>query len=78
MGLFDVIKVRKAVMLHNKGDLAGAKAAYEALYADNVLDASYLLPYTILLLREGDEADAEKVKDILRKVEKLPGLNAQQ
>ena len=78
MGLFDALKVRKAVMLHNKGDLAGAKAAYEALYADGVMDAAYLLPYTILLLREGNEADAEKVKEILRKVEKLPGLSAQQ
>ena len=78
MGLFDALKVRKAVMLHNKGDLAGAKAAYEALYADGVMDAAYLLPYTILLLREGNEADAEKVKEILRKVEKFPALSQQQ
>ena len=75
MGLLDAIKIRKAIGLHNKGDLAGARAAYEALYAAGVMDATYLLPYTILLLREGSSEEAEKVKEILRKAEKLPGLN---
>lgn len=78
MGLMDVIKVRKAVALHNKGDLKGAKAIYDELYAAGVMDAAYLLPYTILLLREGGDEEAEKVKEILRKVEKMPGLNQQQ
>ncbi len=78
MGLMDVFKVRKAITLHNKGDLKGAREAYEALYAAQVMDVSYLLPYTILLLREGGTEEAEKVKEILRKVEKFPGLNQQQ
>lgn len=78
MGLMDAFKVRKAITLHNKGDLQGARAAYEALYAAGVMDQNYLLPYTILLLREGGEEEAEKVKEILRKVEKLPGLSPQQ
>ena len=78
MGLMDVFKVRKALALHNKGDLKAARAAYDELYAAGVMDATYLLPYTILLLREGGDEEAEKVKEILRKVEKLPGLNQQQ
>ena len=78
MGLMDAFKVRKAITLHNKGDLQGARAAYEALYAAGMMDQNYLLPYTILLLREGGEEEAEKVKEILRKVEKLPGLSPQQ
>ena len=78
MGLMDAFKVRKAITLHNKGDLQGARAAYEALYAAGGMDQNYLLPYTILLLREGGEEEAEKVKEILRKVEKLPGLSPQQ
>ena len=78
MKLLDTIKVRKAISLHNKGDLKAARAEYDALYDAQVLDAGYLLPYTILLLREGGQEEAEKVKEILRKVEKLPGLNQRQ
>ena len=78
MGIMDVFKIRKAIALHNKGDLKGAQAAYEALYAAQVMDASYLLPYTILLLREGGDEEAEKAKEILRKVEKLPNISQQQ
>ena len=71
MGLLDAFKVRKAITLHNKGDLTGAKAAYESLYAAQVMDAAYLLPYTVLLLREGGQEEAQLVKDILKKVEKI-------
>ena len=78
MGLMDAFKVRKAVTMHNKGDLKGALEAYGQLYAAGVMDATYLLPYTVLLLREGGEEEAEKTKEILRKVEKLPALNQQQ
>ncbi len=55
MGLFDAIKVRKAITLHNKGDLKAAQAAYAELYDAQVMDPSYLLPYTVLLLREGGD-----------------------
>lgn len=36
MGLFDGIKIRKAIMHQQKGDLAQARAAYEELYAQGV------------------------------------------
>ena len=78
MGLFDAIKVRKAITLHNKGDLKAAQAAYAELYDAQVMDPSYLLPYTVLLLREGGDEEAEKVKEILKKVQKFPGINPQQ
>lgn len=78
MGLMSSIKARKAIALHNKGDLNGARAIYESLWAEGVVDPVYLLPYTILLLREGGAQEAELVKEILRKVEKCPGLSQQQ
>ena len=33
MGLFDGIKIRKAIMHQQKGDLAQARAAYEEFYS---------------------------------------------
>lgn len=74
MGILNAFKSRAAMMKQQKGDISGAKAEYEKLYASGDVDPSYLLPYTVLLLREGGEANYEKVKEILRKVDKLPGL----
>ncbi len=73
----DTFKARKALTLHQKGEYEQAMAAYEDLWQKKVVDAGYLLPYTVLLLRHGGEAEAEKVKEILRVVQKLPGLPKQ-
>ena len=75
MGLMDGIKMRKALMLHQKGDIAGAKAAYEALYNSGYMAASYLLPYSVILLKEGGEANYLKVKEVLKKAEKASDMN---
>lgn len=75
MGLMNGWKARKAMMLHQKGDLEGAKAAYDALYASGYNAASYLLPYSVILLREGGEANYQKVKEILKRAEKAPDMS---
>ena len=55
MGLFDGIKIRNAIMHQQKGDLAQARAAYEELYAQGVNLCAYMLPWAVMLLREGGE-----------------------
>lgn len=74
MGFLDSIKVRSAILKQQKGDTAAAKAEYERMYAAGNIDPAYLLPYTVLLLREGGDENYEKVKEILRKVDKVKGL----
>ncbi len=76
MGFFDGFKVRAAMLKQQKEDYEGAKVAYEALYQEGKIDASYLLPYTVLLLRDGGEQNYLKVKEILKKLDKLPNLSA--
>lgn len=77
MALFSGIKSRMAMYKHQRGDVEAAKAEYKALYESGKIDAGYLLPYTVLLLREGGEENYEKVKEILKKVDKLPNLPTQ-
>ena len=77
MGMFDSIKIRKALLAHRKGDIAGARAAYEALYAGGYLNAEYMISWTYILLREGGEANFKKVKEILAKAQKDPAISEQ-
>ncbi|MBE5771061.1 MAG: tetratricopeptide repeat protein [Clostridiales bacterium] len=72
MGFMDGINVRKAMMKHQKGDYEGAMAGYEALYQKGYTSCSYLLAYSVLLLRAGGEENYKKVKEILKKAEKAP------
>ncbi len=76
MGFMDTIRVRGALAKHQKGDIAGAVGDYEKLYADQVYQAAYLLPYSVVLLREGGEENYLKVKEILKRAEKAPDLTA--
>lgn len=75
MGLMDGLKARKALMKHQKGEVDAAKADYKALYEGGYIAAAYLLPYTVLLLRDGGEENYLKVKEILKKCEKAPDIN---
>lgn len=75
MGFMDGIKVRKALLKHQNGDLAGARDEYQKLYEGGYIAAAYLLPYTVLLLREGGEENFIKVKEILKKAEKAKDMN---
>ena len=76
MGLMDGFKARKALMAQQKGNYEEAKAGYEQLYQSGYLSAAYMLPYSVLLLKEGGEQNYLKVKEILKKAEKAPDLDA--
>ena len=77
MALFSGIKSRMAMLKQSRGDEQTAREQYERLYASGKIDANYLLPYCVILLREGGTENYEKVKEILKKVEKQPGLNTE-
>lgn len=74
MGIMDVLKMRKAITKQQKGDIQGALEDYEALYGAGVVNVTYMLPYSVLLLKKGGEENYLKVKEILRKAEKAPGM----
>ena len=78
MGLFDGFKARNALIQHRKGDIQAARTAYEQLYASGYLDASYMISWSYILLREGGEANYKKVKEILAKAQKAPRISEQQ
>lgn len=75
MGLLDSWKVRKALLLHQRGDMEGARRAYEELYKAEVLKPSYMLPFSVLLLREGGDDNYQRVKNMLARIQKSPELN---
>lgn len=76
MGFLDGFKARKALVMHQKGNTEEALAEYEALYAQGYVSSAYMLPYSVLLLRKGGEENYLKVKEILKKAEKAPDLDA--
>lgn len=75
MGFLDNFKVRSAIVKHQKGDIAGARQAYEALLQASILKPNYILPYSVLLLRDGDEESYRKVKGMLAKIQRSPELS---
>ncbi|MBR6185017.1 MAG: tetratricopeptide repeat protein [Clostridia bacterium] len=62
-------------MAHQKGRTDEARAAYEELYKNGYVSAAYMLPLSVLLLREGGEENYLRVKEILKKAEKAPDLD---
>ncbi|NLZ88145.1 MAG: hypothetical protein GX916_01450 [Clostridiales bacterium] len=75
MALFQGLKIRAALIKHQKGDVDGALKAYDQLFADGVVQASYMLPYSVLLLRQGGKENYEKVKQVLIKAQKARDMN---
>lgn len=75
--MFETFKIRAALLNHQKGDTEKAKAAYEEFYGKGIIRASYILPWSILILREGGEENFKKVKEILAKAQKAPDLDAE-
>ncbi len=75
MALLSGLKVRNALVKHQKGDIEGARRDYEALLAEGVYKPNYLLPYSVLLLRDGGEENYQKVKKMLAKIQKSPELS---
>ncbi|NLB38035.1 MAG: hypothetical protein GX810_02140 [Clostridiales bacterium] len=77
MAFLSGLKVRAVLMKHQKGDTEGALVAYQQLFDSGLNQASYILPYSVLLLRQGGEANYERVKQILIKAQKASDLNAE-
>lgn len=75
MGFMSKIKVRSALLKHQRGQVEEARKMYEELYRDGELAASYMLPYAVLLMRSDEEGAFEKVKEIMVKAQKAPDMN---
>lgn len=75
MGLLTSFKARSALMKHQKGQKEEALRDYEALYDEGAVMASYMLPYSVLLLRQNTEESYRKVKEVLVKAQKAPDLS---
>lgn len=74
MSFSDRLKIRAARLKHQKGQKAEAMKMYETLYESGVVQASYMLPYSVLLLRSGEEGAFQKVREVLVKAQKAPDL----
>lgn len=75
MGIMTGFKARSALLKQQKGQKEEAMRMYEQLYAEGTVLASYMLPYSVLLLRRGGEDDFRLVKEILVKAQKAPDLS---
>lgn len=75
MGLMTNMKARRALMAHGKSNYQEAYQLYAQAYTEGLDKPRYLLPYSILLLRQGEY---ETAKEVLRKVEKASGLTQEQ
>jgi len=68
------MKIRSALSKHQKGDVEGARRDYEALIAQGIFRPLFLLPYSVILLREGGEENLQKVKNLLAKIQRSKEL----
>lgn len=75
MGFFATLKAQQAYKLHGKGDIAGARKLYEEAIQKGLDVPRFVLAYCILLIRSGEY---QLAKDQLVKVQKMPGLTADQ
>lgn len=75
MGFMATWKAQQAYKLHGKGDIAGARKLYEEAIAKGLDVPRFMLSYAILLIRSGEYQNA---KDHLVKIQKMPGLTADQ
>lgn len=75
MGLLDSLKMRSAILKQQKGETEAAEQAYEQFYAQGTVQCAYMLPYAIMLLRKGGEANFLKVKEMMVKAQKAPDIN---
>ena len=75
MGLGDTIKITFALRKHQKGEIEEARAIYEDLYSRGCISSRYLLPYSIMLLRDCKEESYHKAKEVLLKAQKAADLS---
>ena len=75
MGIKAYFKGSKAIKLHKKGENGAAKRLYEEAFAEGLNDPRFLLPYALLIIREGQYQEA---KEFLVKHQKAPGMTPNQ
>ena len=75
MGFMATLKAQKAYALHGKGQIKEALQMYEEAVKAGLDNPRFLLSYSVLLIRSGEY---EKARDLLKKSEKVPGMNDEQ
>ena len=75
MGIGAIFKGGKALKLQKKGQKEEAIRIYEEAFAEGLNDPRYLLPYALLIIRDGQYQTA---KDFLVAHQKAPGMTPQQ
>ena len=69
------MKAAKAVRLQKAGNRTEAIRLYEEAFAEGVNDPRYLLPYALMIIRDGQY---QKAREFLVKHQKAPGMSPQQ
>ena len=69
MGMIAFLKARQANLKYAKGDIAGAMKLFQEAYEGGLKEVKILLPYSVLLIREGRYQEA---RDMLVKIQKYP------
>jgi len=75
MGILSGMKAAKAVRLQKAGNRTEAIRLYEEAFAEGVNDPRYLLPYALMIIRDGQY---QKAREFLVKHQKAPGMSPQQ
>ena len=75
MGIMTAVKANKALRLQKNGDYREAEKLYEEAFAEGMNDPRYLLPYALMILRDGQY---QKAKEFLVKHQKAPGMTPSQ
>jgi len=71
----DRLSIRTALLKHQRGQQEEALEMYAQLYDKGVVQASYMLSYSVLLLRGAStEEEFRRVREILVKAQKAPDL----
>ena len=70
-----VVKANRAFNLQKKGQKDEARRLYEEAISEGLNDPRYLMPYALLIIREGEY---QKAKDFLVAHQKAPGMTPQQ
>ena len=73
MGLMTSIKANKALRLQKNGDVQGAQKLYEEAFAEGLNDARFIMPYALMLIRDGQYQKAREFLVAHQKVPMSPG-----
>ena len=75
MGIGTYLKGSKAIKLQKKGQKEEAIRVYEEAFAEGLNDPRFLMPYALLIIRDGQY---QKAKDFLVAHQKAPGMTTSQ